>query len=179
VNPSVHESKPVISVADMQRRLATELSTSARLGYVVLLISSVAMVVVLTTLWISEPVLPARTQWAFGLMMLIATSWIVFAIWTLARRRVLLVRHRLIAARMGVGFSAAFVAFFLLLVAVGAIESATGRVALSMAVPLLLAALMRLRVVRRQYNHLTSRYRELDAGLRTGASAVNPGDGRS
>ena len=179
MTPSVHESVPVISVADMQRRLATELPTSTRLGYVALLLTSIAMAIALTTLWATEPVLPARAQWAFGLMLLIAASWSVFAAWTLTRRRVLLVRQQLIAARMGVGFCLAFVVFILLLAAFGAIEHAAARVALAMALPLLFAAVWRLRAVRRRHDRLASRYRELDAAFQAAGMAAGSRDGRS
>lgn len=179
MTPSIHESVPVISVADMQRRLATELPTSARLGYVALLLTSIAMAIVLTTVWATEPVLPARAQWAFGLMTLIASSWSVFAVWTLTRRRVLLVRHQLIAARMGVAFSLTFVVFFLLLAVFGAIEYAVARLALSMALPMLFVAVWRLRVVRRQHDRLAARYRELDAVLRADGAASGSRDARS
>lgn len=179
MTPSVPESVPVISVAEMQRRLATELPTAARLGYVALLLTSIAMAIVLTTLWATEPVLPARAQWAFGLMTLIAASWSVFAVWTLTRRRVLLVRHQLIAARMGVTFSLAFVMFFLLLAVVGAIEYAVARLALAMALPLLCVAVWRLRAVQRHHDRLASRYRELDAVLRADGPSSGSRDGRS
>src|SRR5919112_5284452 len=57
----------------------------------------------------TEQSLPARTQIAFAVMILIGLSWGGFALWVLTRRHVLLAGHRVIATRMASGFTAVFV----------------------------------------------------------------------
>lgn len=52
--------------------------------------------------------LALRTKSSFGVMLAIALCWIAYAAWTLANRRTLLARHRVIAARMAMVFCAAF-----------------------------------------------------------------------
>ena len=96
------------SLAAVRRLAGAELSLAARLGYVALLLASTAMTAVVASLWLTEPSLPARTQWAFGGMTLIGASWVTLAIWALGARRPLFARDRLIAARMAVAFTAAF-----------------------------------------------------------------------
>lgn len=91
------------------RRLAdAELSLPSRLGYVALMLCALAMTAIVTALWLTEPVLPARTQVAFAGMTLIGMSWVSFTAWVLTHRRTLLARHRIIAGRMAVTFSALF-----------------------------------------------------------------------
>jgi hypothetical protein len=85
-----------------------ELSLKARLGYVGLLLVSAAMATVVISLWWTEPVLPVRTQFAFGAMSLIGTSWMVLAAWALRSRRPLFARDRVIAGRMAIAFTAMF-----------------------------------------------------------------------
>ena len=103
-----------LSPAHLPRLLDTELSRSSRLGYVALLLVSMAMTVVVVSLWLTEPALPVRTRVAFGAMTVIGLSWMVFAGWVLTTRRVLLGRDSVVAGGLAVTFTAVFVAGALL-----------------------------------------------------------------
>ena len=103
-----------LSTAHLHRLLDTELSRPSRLGHVALLLVSMAMTVVVMSLWLTEPALPARTRVAFGAMTVIGLSWMVFAGWVLTTRRVLLGRDSVVAGRLAVTFTAVFVAGALL-----------------------------------------------------------------
>ena len=94
--------------ADLRRLADAELSLPSRLGHVALLLSSLAMTIVVTSLWLTEPYLPLRTRIAFGVMVVIGLSWTAFAVWVLTHRRILLARHRIVAGRLAVTFSAVF-----------------------------------------------------------------------
>ncbi len=100
--------------AHLPRLLDTELSRPSRLGHVALLLVSMAMTVVVVSLWLTEPALPARTRVAFGAMTAVGVAWMVFAGWVLTTRRVLLGRDSLVAGRLAVTFTAVFVAGALL-----------------------------------------------------------------
>jgi hypothetical protein len=63
------------------------------------------MTVAVGSLWATEPVLPVRTQAAFGLMIAASLTWAVFAGWVLARRRVLFGADRVLAAGLGLAFA--------------------------------------------------------------------------
>ena len=103
---STHPSPPLV---DLRRLLDKELSRPSRIGYVTLLVASLTMTVVVASLWLTEPGLPARTRVAFALMTFIGLSWTGLAGWVLTRRRVLLGRDSLVAGRMAVTFTTAFV----------------------------------------------------------------------
>lgn len=103
-----------LSTAHLPRLLDTELSRRSRLGYVALLLVSMAMTVVVVSLWLTEPALPVRTRVAFGAMTVIGLAWMVFAGWVLTTRRVLLGRDSVVAGRLAVTFTAVFVAGALL-----------------------------------------------------------------
>ena len=107
-NPSTtpRGANPVLSAADIQRMVAAEIGLPPRLGYTLLLLASLAGAGAIGSLLVTEPALPARTRIAFALIIAIGLSWAVFATWVLARRRVMLAQHRLVAARMAVGFTA-------------------------------------------------------------------------
>ncbi|HYK00735.1 MAG TPA: hypothetical protein VE974_03205 [Thermoanaerobaculia bacterium] len=157
-------NSPKLSVAEMQRLIAGELSLPARLAYTALLVVSLAMTGVLGSLWLTEPSLPLRTQIAFGTMLAIAVSWIAYAAWVLARRRVLLAGHRIIAARMAVAFTTIFAAGSLAL----ALWSTVGRAAYGAAgtgVVMLVVALGMLLSARRRFETLRQRRRELELEL--------------
>jgi peptidoglycan/LPS O-acetylase OafA/YrhL len=153
---------PAISVAHMQRRLATELSTRARVGFTALSLVAAAMGTVALSLWAGEPDLPARTQVAFGLMTAIAICLVAFALWTLTRRRVLLAQQALVAARMSVTFTGVFVAFFLLLTLTGAVGPSSAIIAVPLASVMLMAALVLLVKARRRVFRLRERCRALE-----------------
>jgi hypothetical protein len=97
---------PRPSIADMQRLTAAELSLPSRLVHTLLLAVSLTMVAAIGSLWATEPSLPFRTHIAFGCIVSIALAWAMFAGWVLARRRVLLGADRVLAAKIGVTFSA-------------------------------------------------------------------------
>ena len=103
-----------LSTANLPRLLDAELSRPSRLGHVALLLVSMAMTVVVVSLWLTEPPLPLRTRLAFGVMTVIGLSWTVFAGWVLTTRRVLLGRDSLVAGRLAVVFTTVFVAGALL-----------------------------------------------------------------
>jgi hypothetical protein len=97
---------PRVSIADVQRLAAGQLSLRSRVGYAALLVTSLTMVVGVGSLWATEPALPARTHVAFAMIVAMAAGWSVFAAWVLSRRRILLGTDRVIAATIGVAFSA-------------------------------------------------------------------------
>jgi hypothetical protein len=93
---------------EIRHALDGELSLTARAGYTLLLLTSFSGAIVIGTLLATEPGLPARTRIAFTVLTGMGLAWTALAAWVLTRRRVLFVPHRVIAARMGVGFSALF-----------------------------------------------------------------------
>ncbi|HMF59285.1 MAG TPA: hypothetical protein VK595_02865 [Vicinamibacterales bacterium] len=101
---------PRISIADVQRLAAGELSLPSRFGHALLLVVSLTMAVAIGSLWATESSLPMRTQAAFALIVIVALAWSVFAAWVLTRRRVLFGSDRVVAATMGLAFSALFTA---------------------------------------------------------------------
>ena len=105
-SPSKSLESPGHSVAEMQQLAAAQLSLRSRVGYTVLLVASLTMAVAVGSLWATEPSLPARTHAAFGVIVGMALAWSVFATWVLTRRRVLLGMDRVLAAKIGMGFSA-------------------------------------------------------------------------
>jgi hypothetical protein len=155
---------PKVSAEQIQRLAATELSLRARLAYTALLLVSLFAAGVIGALWFTEPLLPARTQIAFAVMVAIGLSWVAYALWVLTRRRVLLAGHRVVAARMAVTFSALFAAGFALLAVMGqggraAFPAAVfGLCMLALAIGLLLDA-------RRRFARLLQRRRVLELQL--------------
>lgn len=107
---SVRPFMPAVPTAEVRDRLAAELGLPSRLGYTLLLLAGLAVAAVTGALLLTEPVLPARTQLAFGAIVLAGLAWAAFAAWVLARRRVLFARHRLVAARLAVTVTALFAA---------------------------------------------------------------------
>jgi hypothetical protein len=97
--------------ADAVRRASLgALSMRARVGYVGLLLVSVAGAGALASLWATEPVLPVRTHVAFALLLGILLAWAAFATWVLRTRRALFGRDGVIAGRLSVAFSALYTA---------------------------------------------------------------------
>jgi hypothetical protein len=76
------------------------------MGHVLLLVMSLMVAAAIGSLWATEPSLPPRTHAAFALIVTAAMAWAIFSAWVLARRRVLLGTDRVLAARMGLTFSA-------------------------------------------------------------------------
>jgi hypothetical protein len=99
---------PPASAAALKQLVDVELSMPSRLGYVALLLAALTMTGVIGTLWATEPSLPLRAQVAFGVMVAIGASWVVFALWVLTHRRILLARHQIVAGRMAVTFTSVF-----------------------------------------------------------------------
>jgi hypothetical protein len=97
---------PRPSVADVQRLVAAQLSVPSRVGHVILLVASLVVATAVASLWATEPSLPVRTHVAFAFIVSAAAAWAVFAAWVLARRRVLFGADRVLAAKMGMTFSA-------------------------------------------------------------------------
>lgn len=97
-----------LSVASVQARLASELALPSRVRYVALLLVSIAMASIVGALLVTESALPMRTRVALAVMLVVALCWIGFSCWVLSRRRVLYLRHRMVAGRMAVGFSVLF-----------------------------------------------------------------------
>jgi len=148
----------------MVRKLAQgELSVKARLGYVALLLASSAMTAVMVSLWLTEPVLPLRTQLAFGAMTLIGISWVALSIWALSARRALLARDHVIAGRMSVAFTALFLAGAIAAVLMGGKAAAFG--AAAMGAVMFAMALRVLAGARRRYEALSARREALEREL--------------
>lgn len=151
---------PAALVDDLRRVTASELSAAARMRYVGLLLAASAMTVIVTALLITEPSLPLRTTIAFSILAVIGLSWTGFATWVLTRKRILLGRHRIVAGRMAVAFSAVFCMGSL---AVGYTTSSRAAVASAAmgAVMLVVAAMMLMRA-RRRFEQLSRRRAELE-----------------
>lgn len=99
-----------ITVETVQKRIRAELSVSARLGYTGLAVAGLSMAGVVTSLLLTEPSLPVRTQVAFILIALGGITWAAFAAWVLARRRVLLASHHVTASMLATTLAAIFLA---------------------------------------------------------------------
>jgi hypothetical protein len=160
---STQSSPPLL---DLPRLLDAELSRPSRFLHVALLLGSLTMTIVVAALWLSEPALPARTQAAFGLMSLIGLSWASFALWVLTARRTLLGRDRIVAGRMAVAFTTAFIAGAL---ALGYVNGGTAPYsAAAMGLALLAAAVSLLVRAHRRVASLTSRREALERDLGRG-----------
>jgi hypothetical protein len=98
-----------LSVDDIQKLVARELSLGARLGHTALLVVAGSVAALTTALWLTEPSLPVRTHIAFGAIVVVGVSWTAYAWWVLTNRRVLLANQRVIASWLAAAFSALFV----------------------------------------------------------------------
>ena len=152
-------SPQIQSLQDVRKLAGGELSLKARLGYVCLMLVASAMTTVIASLWLTEAVLPLRTQLAFGVMSLIGACWTVLSLWVLATRRPLFARDRLIAGRMAVVFTSLFLAGAIAAVVVANNIAAyavlfTGVAMLAMAIRVLMGA-------RRRFAELLARRAEL------------------
>jgi hypothetical protein len=96
------------SAAAIRRTSLGALSMRARVGYVALLLVSVAGAGALASLWATEPALPARTHAAFAVLLGILLAWAAFATWVLRTRRALFGYDGVIAGRLSVAFSALY-----------------------------------------------------------------------
>lgn len=97
---------------DLHRQLRelTEkmLSPMGRYAHVLLLVAAACMGLLVLALLLTEPALPLRTQAAFGVMLLIAASWVGYSAWTLTHRRPLMHAHRVVAGTLASAFSGLF-----------------------------------------------------------------------
>jgi hypothetical protein len=149
------------SLHEVRLLAGAELSLKARLGYVALLLASTGMTAVVVALWLTEPVLPMRTQLAFGAMCVIGVSWVALAVWALRARRPLFARDRVIAGRMAVTFTAVFFTAAIVTVAMSA--NATGYGVVAMGAVMLGLAVKVLWNARRQFAALEARREQLEA----------------
>ena len=153
---------PRPSAGEIRRALDGELSTPARAGYTLLLLTSLSAAIVMAALLVTEPGLPPRTSIAFTVMTAIGLAWTALAAWVLTRRRVLFAPHRVIAARMAVGFSALF--------ALGTLVVGPQRItgwywALAVAVIMLAVAIGLLVNAGRRFRELSARREQLEQAL--------------
>lgn len=138
-------SPPRVSTAAARALVHTELSVRARYSHVLLLLGAAFMTTVIGALWVTEPELPLRTRVAFGVLTGMGVCWVAYATWVLTAKKVLLGRHRVVAATMAVLFTTAFLTGALLVGlstghAAAAPAAATGGVMLGLAVALLVRA---------------------------------------
>lgn len=152
---------------DLHRQLRelTErtLSPAARYAHVLLLLAAAAVGIVVAALLLTEPALPLRTRAAFGVMVLIAGSWVAYSCWVLLRRRPLLQAHRVVAGYLASGFSGLFT--FVVLAAAIVTGAAAAWLAGGLGMVMLGAALMLLARARRNRRALRARRDELARAL--------------
>jgi hypothetical protein len=87
-----------LSIPDVQRLTAAQVAMPSRILHVLLLVVASMMGTAIASLWVTEPSLPMRTHIAFGLIVCSSAAWAAFAVWVLARRRVLFGIDRVVAA---------------------------------------------------------------------------------
>jgi len=151
------------SIDDLRRLTASELSLTARRGYVGLLLAAATMTVIVTALLVTEPSLPLRASIALGVLAGIGLGWMSFAVWVLSNRRILFGRHHVVAGRMAVGFSVVFCVGAL---AVGyATSSRSAFAAAAMGAPMIVIATTMLVRARRRVAELSRRRDELEQQL--------------
>jgi hypothetical protein len=151
------------SLEDIRKLAGSELTMTARLGYVALLLVAAAVTTVIVALWITEPGLPARARWAFAVMSLIGISWIGLATWALTTHRPLAARDRVIAGWMAVTFTSVFVLGAGLATVMS--QRMEGLRAVVLGLVLLAVAIRALRKARRRFAALRARREELAAGI--------------
>ncbi len=152
---------PQMKSLEQVRHLAgAQLSLKARLGYVGLLLVSVAMTVLVGSLWLTEPLLPVRAQLAFGVMTFIGLCWSALAFWVLRARRPLFARDRVIAGRMAVAFTSMFVSCAVVAVVQTGNAASFGMLALGAI--MLAAAIKVLTGARRRFAALVARRAEIE-----------------
>jgi len=157
IAPSPLTPEALLQLADF------ELSTRARVAHVALLMAALLMTVAVSSLWATEPHLPARTHVAFGVMTAIGLAWTAFAARVLATRRVLYAPHAVLAGRMAVAFTSVFVAGALVLALASGMVA--GYAAAATGAALLAAAIVRLRRARASLARLAERRSVLEREL--------------
>lgn len=156
---------PRPSLEEVRKSLAGELSTRSRLVYTVLLLVDLGLAMAVASLWLTEPLLPARTQIAFGLLVAFALTWSGFLLWTLTRRKVMLARHRVLSGRIAVTFCSIFTLGALALGLFQPDRQAAGLAMAGMGGVLLLVAVALLVPAQRRYRELMARRVELEREL--------------
>jgi hypothetical protein len=154
-------------VARLERLARTELSTRARLAHVLLVLVASTMTIAIVSLWLTEPVLPARTHAAFGMLTMIGVAWVAYGAWVLRARRVMLARQRVVAGRLAVTFTGAFTIACVLLAATTSV--AAGWPAAAMGLVLLAAAVTLWRRAEAHYAALVVRRDTLERELQRSA----------
>jgi len=168
-SPLTESPRP--SVQEMQRRLAKELSVGSRVAFTLLLAAALAVAAAVGSLWATEPALPLRTRVAFGGIVLVALAWAAAFAWTLARRKVLLARHRLVTTRLAVVASTVFTAGALAVAATEpSLRSAAVSAAALGAVMVCVAGVLWRRAAG-GYRRLEERVRVLQRGLEAASDA--------
>ena len=147
-----------LSLEDMQKQMARELSLPARLGHTALLVVSASVSALTASLWLTEPSLPLRTHIAFGAIVAIGLAWSGFAWWVLANRRVMLANQRVIATRMALGFTALF------LIGAVILRSRLGAGAVVTSAALFAVASINAIVAHRRFTRLLALRRSLERG---------------
>jgi hypothetical protein len=147
-----------VSVEDMQRLLARELSLGARLGYTALLVVAGSVAALTAELWLTEPALPLRTHSAFGAIVIVGVSWTAYAWWVLRNRRVMLANQRVIASWLAAAFSALF------LVGAVVLRDRVGTGGVVVGTTLFGIACVNLAAARRRFTRLTERRDSLMQG---------------
>jgi hypothetical protein len=156
-----HLTSPTLAADVVRRAMHKELSTAARIGYILLLLVGIAGVGLVGSLWLteSEP-LPFATQLAFGLLVVINLSWAGFAAWVLSQRKVLYARQRVIGGWMAVVFCTIFLVFGLTIAVLRGNVNALIAIGLVATAQLAVAIVLLVRAVRR-HRELLSRRDEL------------------
>ena len=150
-----------VSSTEVRRRLAAEIGLPSRLGHTALLLAGLAGATVAAALLLTEEGLPARTRIAFVVLVIIGLAWAGFALWVLARRRVLFATHRVIATRMAIAFTTVFTVGAAL-VGFGSGAAAAGLFATVVGMAMVGVALFLHLRARRQVRQLTARRAELE-----------------
>ena len=157
-----HHPSPALE-AELQRLTTRALSPLAQYGHVALLLASLMTSIMLAALLTTEPTLPVRTQLAFAVMLGIGAGWVSYATWVLRRRRPLMAKHRVVAGRMAVAFTALF------FIGAGGMAMVTGTVAFQLATALagglVALALVALRTAHAEVARLEVRRQQLEREL--------------
>lgn len=158
---------PKPTSGEVQSLFAAALSKPSRPGHILVLVGALVSAGIAGALLATEDGLPTRTSVALSLVLVVGLSWAAFAVWVLTRRRVLLGRHRVIAARMAVGFTTVFAVEVSVLAASGAHDRRWGA-AVALAVGMLAIAIALLIRAQRRLNELTKRRDALSRQLGRG-----------
>ena len=164
-------NSPQPSVKEMQQFLAAELSGRSRTWYTLLLLFDLIVASAVGSLLFTEPNLPTRTRIAFGCIVLLALAWALVIGRTLARKKVLLARHRVVTGRLAAFVTAVFMLAALVLAATTPAHRDLGLAAGSLGAVMFAVALFIWRRAARRLDQLIQRTRKLERGLTSGSLA--------